>query len=89
MGIPVEDLTANSNEWITTKTGKDAIKLIYKKTQKGLVPNVVGMGLIDATYMLEKFGLFVQPVGSGIVRDQSIKAGLRINKGQKIVLQLG
>ena len=60
-----------------------------KKTQKGLVPNVVGMGLIDATYMLEKFGLFVQPVGSGIVREQSIKAGLRINKGQKIILQLG
>ena len=89
MRIPVEDLTNNSNNWISTRTGKDAIKIIHKKTQKGLVPNVVGMGLIDATYMLEKFGLFVQPVGSGIVREQSIKAGLRINKGQKIVLQLG
>ena len=89
MRIPVEDLTNNSNEWISTRTGKDAIKIIHKKIQKGLVPNVVGMGLIDATYMLEKFGLFVQPVGSGIVREQSIKAGLRINKGQKIILQLG
>ena len=89
MRIPVEDLTNKSNKWISTITGKDAIKIINKKTQKGLVPNVVGMGLIDATYMLEKFGLFVQPVGSGIVREQSIKAGLRINKGQKIILQLG
>ncbi|MDB9990830.1 transpeptidase family protein [Flavobacteriales bacterium] len=89
MRIPVEDLTNKSNKWISTRTGKDAIKIINKKTQKGLVPNVVGMGLIDATYMLEKFGLFVQPVGSGIVREQSIKAGLRINKGQKIILQLG
>ena len=89
MRIPVEDLTNKSNEWISTRTGKDGIKIIHKKTQKGLVPNVVGMGLIDATYMLEKFGLFVQPVGSGIVREQSIKAGLRINKGQKIILQLG
>ena len=89
MRIPVEDLTNKSNEWISTRTGKDAIKIIHKKIQKGLVPNVVGMGLIDATYMLEKFGLFVQPVGSGIVREQSIKAGLRINKGQKIILQLG
>ena len=89
MRIPVKDLTNKSNKWISTRTGKDAIKIINKKTQKGLVPNVVGMGLIDATYMLEKFGLFVQPVGSGIVREQSIKAGLRINKGQKIVLQLG
>ena len=89
MRIPVEDLTNESNEWISTRTGKNAIKIIYKKTQKGLVPNVVGMGLIDATYLLEKYGLFVQPVGSGIVREQSIKAGLRINKGQKIILQLG
>ena len=89
MRIPVEDLTNESNEWISTRTGKDAIKIIHKKTQKGLVPNVVGMGLIDAIYMLEKHGLFVQPVGSGIVREQSIKAGLRINKGQKIILQLG
>ena len=89
MRIPVEDLTNKSIKWISTRTGKDAIKIIHKKTQKGLVPNVVGMGLIDATYMLEKFGLFVQPIGSGIVREQSIKAGLRINKGQKIILQLG
>ena len=89
MRIPVEDLTNKSNDWISTRTGKDAIKIIHKKTQKGLVPNVVGMGLIDATYMLEKFGLFVQPVGSGIVREQSVKAGLRIIKGQKIILQLG
>ena len=89
MRIPVEDLSNNSNEWISTRTGKGAIKIIHKKMQKGLVPNVVGMGLIDATYMLEKYGLFVQPVGSGIVREQSIKAGLRINKGQKIILQLG
>jgi cell division protein FtsI (penicillin-binding protein 3) len=89
MRIPVEDLTNKSNQWISTRTGKDAIKIVHKKTQKGLVPNVVGMGLIDATYMLEKFGLFVQPVGSGIVREQSIKAGLRVNKGQKIILQLG
>ena len=89
MRIPVEDLTNESTDWVSTRTGKDAIKIIHKKTQKGLVPNVVGMGLIDATYMLEKYGLFVQPVGSGIVREQSIKAGLRINKGQKIILQLG
>ena len=89
MRIPVEDLSNKSNEWISTRTGKYAIKIIHKKMQKGLVPNVVGMGLIDATYILEKYGLFVQPVGSGIVREQSIKAGLRINKGQKIILQLG
>ena len=56
---------------------------------KGLVPNVIGMGLLDAAYLLEKNGLFVQPIGSGIVRDQSIVPGKKVVKGQKIILQLG
>ena len=89
MNIPVDDLSDETSQLIATRTGNNAIKIISKKIQKGLVPDVVGMGLIDATYLLEQFGLFVQPVGSGIVREQSIKAGYRVNKGQKIVLQLG
>ena len=89
MGIPVLDQSNSSSKLITTKTGNKAIKIFNKKIQKGLVPDVVGMGLIDAVYVLEKLGLLVQPVGSGIVRKQSVKAGYRINKGQKIILQLG
>ncbi len=89
MGIPVLDQSNSTSKLITTKTGNKAIKIFNKKIQKGLVPDVVGMGLIDAVYVLEKLGLLVQPVGSGIVRKQSVKAGYRINKGQKIILQLG
>ena len=89
MGIPVLDQSNSTSNLITTRTGNKAIKIFNKKIQKGLVPNVVGMGLIDAVYVLEKLGLLVQPVGSGIVRKQSVKAGYRINKGQKIILQLG
>ena len=89
MGIPVLDQSNSTSKLITTRTGNKAIKIFNKKIQKGLVPDVVGMGLIDAVYVLEKLGLLVQPVGSGIVRKQSVKAGYRINKGQKIILQLG
>ena len=89
MGIPVLDQSNSTSNLITTRTGNKAIKIFNKKIQKGLVPDVVGMGLIDAVYVLEKLGLLVQPVGSGIVRKQSVKAGYRINKGQKIILQLG
>ena len=89
IGIPVNDLSRNNAQWISTKTGYKGIKLISKENKKGLVPNVIGMGLIDATYILEKYGLLVQPVGSGIVREQSIRAGFKLYKGQKIVLQLG
>ena len=89
MGIPVLDQSNSTSKLITTRTGNKAIKIFNKKIQKGLVPDVVGMGLIDAVYILEKLGMLVQPVGSGIVRKQSVKAGYRINKGQKIILQLG
>ena len=89
MGIPVLDQSNSTSNLITTRTGNKAIKIFNKKIQKGLVPDVVGMGLIDAVYVLEKLGLLVQPVGSGIVRKQSVKAGYKINKGQKIILQLG
>ena len=89
IGIPVNDLSSNTTQWISTRTGNNGIKIITKENKKGLVPNVIGMGLIDATYILEKYGLLVQPVGSGIVREQSIKAGFKLYKGQKIVLQLG
>jgi cell division protein FtsI (penicillin-binding protein 3) len=89
MNIPVDNRSTDKSFWVTTRTSLEAIKIYNKKTIKGLVPNVIGMGLIDAAYLLEKCGLFVQPVGSGIVRDQSISPGLKIIKGQKIILQLG
>ena len=89
MNIPVNDQTKNLTQWVSTRTGSESIKIVNKKIIKGLVPNVIGMGLIDAAYLLEQHGLFVQPVGSGIVRDQSIIPGGKIIKGQKIILKLG
>ena len=47
------------------------------------------MGLIDAAYLLEKNGLVVQIEGSGIVRKQSVRPGLKIKKGQTVKLSLG
>ncbi len=89
MNIPVDNRSNENSEWILTRTGYQAIKIYNKKMTKGLVPNVIGMGLLDAAYLLEKYGLFVQPIGSGIVRDQSIFPGKKVIKGQKIILQLG
>jgi cell division protein FtsI (penicillin-binding protein 3) len=53
------------------------------------VPNVVGMGLRDAIYLLESEGLMVKPVGFGTVLHQSMKPGQPILKGQQIVIELG
>lgn len=52
------------------------------------VPNVMGMGLKDAVYLLENMGLAIAVKGRGKVVDQSLAAGTRIQKGQKIQLLL-
>ncbi len=53
------------------------------------VPNVVGMGLRDAMYLLEGQGLQVKPVGRGAVIHQSINPGSSLQKGQQIIIELG
>nr|HPI55593.1 penicillin-binding transpeptidase domain-containing protein [Chitinophagaceae bacterium] len=52
------------------------------------VPDVSGLGLKDALYMLERIGLKVITIGQGKVVSQSIIAGSDYNKGQKITIQL-
>lgn len=53
-----------------------------------VTPNVVGMGLKDAVYLLENMGLQVVAVGRGRVANQSLAAGTIFNKNQKISLFL-
>jgi cell division protein FtsI (penicillin-binding protein 3) len=55
---------------------------------RGLVPDVTGMGLRDALYLLESSGLQVEVHGTGFVRTQSIAPGTKAAKGQYIILQL-
>lgn len=53
------------------------------------VPNVIGMGLNDALYLLENCGLAVEIVGYGKVKSQSISAGTPTNKcGKRIRIEL-
>jgi cell division protein FtsI (penicillin-binding protein 3) len=58
------------------------------KLDKVLVPDVRGMSLRDAVFMLENNGLQVKVRGKGRVSDQSVAPGTKIIKGQNIVLQL-
>ncbi len=65
-------------------------KLIFNTVEqyKNLVPNVNGMGLRDAIYVLENAGLKVITMGRGKVMTQSIPPGSAFSKGQKITIQL-
>lgn len=62
--------------------------LISTSTSGSVTPNVVGMGLKDAVYLLENMGLTVTATGRGRVMNQSLMAGTNFNKKQNIALLL-
>lgn len=53
-----------------------------------IMPDVVGMGLKDALYLLENRGMKVSILGKGKVISQSLAAGSTVSNGQKINLML-
>ena len=55
---------------------------------ENLMPNVVGMGLKDALYILESRGLRVHFSGRGTVRTQSIAVGRKIAEGESVTITL-
>lgn len=66
-------------------TGKSEHEIKYTE---GRVPDVNGMGLKDALYLLGNSGLRPLVKGSGKVVRQSLAAGLRVAKNYQIVLEL-
>jgi cell division protein FtsI (penicillin-binding protein 3) len=76
-------------EWAVIETDKKHVKLLSKNITKNVVPDVKGMGLKDALYLLENTGLKVTIEGLGRVKHQSILPGTRIAKGSSINLKLG
>ena len=52
------------------------------------VPNVKGMGLRDALYLLENSGLRVGVSGAGMVMKQTIEPGRKVARGSYIHVEL-
>jgi cell division protein FtsI (penicillin-binding protein 3) len=62
--------------------------ITQKEFSKKSIPNVIGLLLDDAIFLLENAGLKVSFTGKGKVINQSISAGMPINKGSLIQLYL-
>jgi cell division protein FtsI (penicillin-binding protein 3) len=56
--------------------------------KKGVIPDVTGMGLRDAVFLLENNGLEVSYSGKGTIVKQSPEQGFPYSRGQKIHLTL-
>ena len=80
-------LSSNSN-WIVAKPSNNKIEYTNYNEPKNKVPNVMGMGLSDAAYLLEKNGLTVHSKGYGKVVSQSILPGRDLVNGNVIELTL-
>lgn len=75
------------SEWAIIRAETDTLSILNRSISDDVVPNVVGMGLRDAMYILENRELKVVVSGSGRVRKQSIIPGTPL-KGQTIRLTL-
>jgi cell division protein FtsI (penicillin-binding protein 3) len=74
--------------WVRTGKQGRKVKMSQMTEYDTKVPDVIGMGLKDAVHLLEKNGLNVVVKGKGAVYRQSIPAGNKIYKGQKIIIDL-
>ena len=80
------------SDWVLTYAKEDRIELKTRNIEDDIVknkmPNLVGMPIQDVLFLLENYGLDVIFSGRGAVKSQSITKGSRIQKGQKIFLEL-
>ncbi|MCX6325522.1 MAG: penicillin-binding protein [Bacteroidia bacterium] len=78
----------SDDEWVATRESGDTIRLAGVKMQNGLVPDVRGMSLRDAIFLLENSGLRVKYSGKGRVLRQSPEHGARYYDGTVVSLEM-
>ncbi len=75
--------------WTSVYAGNNYQPVLRTNTvREKLMPNVKGMGLKDALYLLESMGLKVTISGKGKVANQSVAPGSALAKGVTVVLEL-
>ncbi len=81
-------VSASADEWATTALLGDTLLWRANNVEPGLAPDVRGMTLRDALYVLENQGLSVNFEGRGRVVKQSLLPGIKVKKGQQITITL-
>jgi len=78
----------NPSDWVKPFIDKSGVTLLPQTILNGTMPNVTGMGIKDALFLLEQMGLKVMVNGKGAVVRQSILPGTLIAKGNIVILDL-
>jgi cell division protein FtsI (penicillin-binding protein 3) len=87
LGIPYL-LNDDSGFWLHIQTRSDKVLASTRKIQKGIIPNVLGMDIKDAVYIMENMGLDVEIEGFGFIKTQEPLPGSPIKDVQRVKLKL-
>ncbi len=85
--IPFSEGNVDS-KWVSTSSDNEKVNFRMRSVSTLLVPDVTGMGLKDAVYLLENAGLKVVASGRGTVRKQSAAPGTSVRKGDTVRLEM-
>lgn len=92
-GLEIPNKTKSPDtEWVVALKEEKTLKLDNRKihsVEEKKMPNVMGMGLRDAIYLLENRGLSVKITGAGKVVKQSITPGASIKNTKQVTIRLG
>lgn len=88
LNINCPDYTINGEWAVAEKVNEGKTNLKVADIKEGLVPNVIGMNITDAVYLLESMGISTKFSGQGIVTQQSIQPGDTIKANSVIQLKL-
>jgi cell division protein FtsI (penicillin-binding protein 3) len=89
-GLHVPIVVQGEGEWASTQAEDSTVVVGPRSVPQvnGLMPNVIGMGLRDALYILENHGMHVRLTGSGMVKKQYPAPGTRAANGTTVTLEL-
>lgn len=80
--------SVEQNEWSNVYANNYQPVIRTNTVKEQVMPNVKGMGLKDALYLLENMGLKVTVKGKGKIVTQSIVPGTSLAKGITVILEL-
>ena len=86
--LGIKALYAAKSDYFNSVDTSNGVVYEEYNSVKGMMPNVNGMGLKDALYLLGNAGLTTQVKGSGKVISQSIPSGMKIGRGLLVQLEL-
>jgi cell division protein FtsI (penicillin-binding protein 3) len=83
LNIPMQSNTRDS-DWVVTESTNKLVNLRAKNVSTNMVPDVRGMSLKDALYLIENMGMLAKATGAGKITAQSIAPGTAI-RGEMII----